>query len=52
VIINEGENKDSLYRPVAKDIRPLISFGVESPTDWMKKNKDAIKYLESSLKEA
>lgn len=43
---------DSLYRPIATDIRPLISLGISEPTSWMRDHHSSIVYLSESLKEA
>lgn len=43
---------DSLYRPIATDIRPLISLGISEPTSWMRDHRSSIVYLSESLREA
>lgn len=51
--ISQTQNPtDSLYRPIATDIRPLISFGIREPTTWIRDHHDSIIYLSESLQQA
>ncbi len=43
---------DSIYRPIATDIRPLMSLGIAEPTSWIREHHASIVYLSDSLKEA
>ena len=40
------------YRAKARDISPLVPFGIDIPTDWLEKNSATLAYLKSSFSDA
>lgn len=51
-ISKKNDPTDSLYRPIATDIRPFASFGITEPTNWIRDHHESIVYLSKSLQEA
>jgi hypothetical protein len=52
MISREADATDSLYRPEATDIRPLMKLGIIEPTKWMREHTSDIVYLRDSMKMA